>query len=262
MKKGGELILKNKRGSHVGMIISFVVFITFVIFIFIVLKPSIDTGGARQTNLDDAESKITQNISSNFTIVSFGIAPTGPSNPNLQCLNFQGIITVLGILPPYRIIIKNESSDTQEAYMMNINEPTAPSFIPDIKINRGSMSNTFFRMYESTKFDSIDVNTGLECYNLQPTQYQIGSVYSGKYAFENAVRTLIANYNENYSAVKENLGISPGNDFAFSLRLSNGTVIEATQKTNAKNIYAQETPIQYIDNEANIKSGYIITKIW
>jgi hypothetical protein len=258
--KRGEWFLRDKKGSHVGMIISFVIFITFVIFIFVVLKPAIDTGGARQTNLDDAEIKLIQNISANFTIISFGLA-SGISNPNQQCIKFQGIITILGIHPPYRMIIKNEESETQEAYMFET-DPSSPSFFPDIMINRGTMSNTFFKIYESPNFDPIEVNTGIECNILHDNQYQIGSVYYGKYAFESAVRKLIVVYNENYSAVKENLKITPGNDFSFSLRLSNGTIIEAAQETNAKNIYVQETPMQYIDTDANIKSGYLITKIW
>lgn len=139
-------------------------------------------------------------------------------------------------------------------------DPTSPSFLPDIKIDRGEPSNIFFRIYTSPKLDPIGRGTPpSDCDNFP---YEIGSVYSGKYAFESSVRELIEQYNENYSAVKENLDISPSNDFSFSLKLSDGTIIEATQEINTKNIYAQETPIQYIDEDANIKSGYLTTKLW
>jgi hypothetical protein len=248
----------GKKGSHVGMIISFVVFITFVTFVFVVLRPAINLGEGKQVTLDDTELKITQNISTNFTIASLSFADI--VNPNRNCVTIQKIITVLGFLPPYRLIVKNENSVTQQAYLY-------AETIPDIRINRGDRSNVFFKIYESPKFAPMGTNTGLICDTVRyieggTSQYEIGTVYAGKYAFESMVRELIAAYNANYSAVKQDLKISPANDFSFSLILSNGTKIEATQAINAKNIYAQETPIQYVDADANIQAGYIITKIW
>jgi hypothetical protein len=250
--------INNKKGSHVGMIISFVVFITFVTFVFVVLKPAINLGEGKQVSLDDTELKITQNVSANFTIASVSFADI--VNPNRDCVTIQKIITVLEFLPPYRLIIKNENSITQESYLF-------AETIPDIRINRGDQSNVFFKIYESPKFEPLGTNTGLICDTVRyieggTSQYKIGTVYAGQYAFESEVRKLIELYNANYSSVKQSLKISPANEFSFSLILSNGTRLEATQSINAKNIYAQETPIQYVDADANIQAGYIVTKIW
>lgn len=256
MKKKGILI-KNKKGSHVGMILSFMIFITFVVFVFVVLKPVINVGEGRQTILDDTENKIMENISSNLTSasVSFG----GIINPSQTCVTLQNIIAVLNILPPYSVIIKNETSGTQEAYLFN---PT----IANIEINRGNKDNTFFRIYQSQKFSGLTTNPISGCFMVKNTeissQYQIGTVYSGSYAFESSVRELIEQYEANYTALKQNLQIAPESEFSFYVILSNGSLIQTNQAINAKNIYAQETPIQYVDKDANIQSGYIITKIW
>jgi hypothetical protein len=258
MEKGAEIFLiKNKKGSHVGMILSFVIFITFVVFVFVVLKPIINVGEGRQTTLDDTEFKIMENISSNLTSasVSFG----GIVNPAQSCVTLQNIIAVLNLAPPYLVIVKNESSDTQPAYLY---DPT----IANIEINRGNKDNIFFRIYQSTKFKGLATNKSLSCFMVKNTeissQYQIGSVFTGAYAFENAVRDLVKQYEDNYTAVKQNLKIAPASEFSFYVILSNGSIIQTNQSIKAKNIYAQETPIQYIDSDANIKSGYIITKIW
>jgi hypothetical protein len=257
MKKKGIFIIKNKKGSHVGMILSFMIFITFVVFVFVVLKPMVNTGGGKQMTLDDTEMKIMQNVSGNLTSTSVSFA--GIVNPVQTCVTLQNIIAVLNINPPYRVIVKNETSNTQQAYLFN---PT----IANIEINRGNKDNTFFRIYESQKFSGLTTNPIGSCFMVKNTeissQYKIGSVFSGAYAFESEVRKLIEQYNSNYTAVKENLKITPASEFTFYLILSNGSLIQTNQSIKAKNIYAQETPIQYIDNEANIQSGYIITKTW
>jgi hypothetical protein len=258
MKKRVEIFLiKNKIGSHVGMMLSFIIFITFVVFVFAVLKPAINIGDGKQTILDDTESKIMMNISTNLTGAS--ISFTGISNPEEKCVTLQNIIAVLNIIPPYRVIIKNEMGETQQAYLY---DPT----IANIEINRGSTDNTFFRLYESPKFTGLTTNRLSGCFMIKNTEissdYDIGTVYSGSYAFESMIRELTEQYISNYSSVKESLKISPASEFSFYVILSNGSRIEASQPTNAKNIYAQETPIQYVDKDANIQAGYIITKIW
>jgi hypothetical protein len=245
--------IKNKKGSHVGMIISFIVFITFVVFVLVVLKPAINIGEGRQVTLEDTKSKIMENVSANYTTASINFEDA--RNPNRRCVTFQGIIAILGIMPPYKVMIKNESGSLQKSYLY---DPT----IADIEVNRDDRDNVFFKLYESPRFASLTSNTTIRCDTLNSTYYEIGSVYSGKYVFESAVKELIKEYNQHYEDVKTELKISSANDFSFSLTLSNGSRIEGVKNINAKNIYAQETPIQYVDENANIQSGYIIVKIW
>jgi hypothetical protein len=265
MKKEAEIILiKGKKGSHVGMIISFMIFITFVIFVFVVLKPAINIGGGKQIILDDSESKILENISSNFSITSVSF---GTVIKNRQCVSLQKILAILGIFPPYRMIVKNQGGITEAAYLATPivvveGVPTSDA----LAINRQDRTNSFFRIYQSPKFEGLTAGTGLTCdkvlYDDSIQEYSIGNIYSGTYAFEDSIRNLVEQYNLNYSATKENLKISPAEDFSFYVTLSNGSRIEANQPTSAKNIYAQETPLQYIDDNANIQSGYIVIKIW
>jgi len=254
MKKNVEIIpIKNKTGSHVGMILSFMIFITFVVFVLVVLQPIIDTGEGRQTTLDDTETKIMNNVSANFTTASINFE--GVHNPGRACVTFESILAILNIVPPYNVIIKNESGAVQDSYIYD------PTFA-DIRVNRRIRNNVFFKLYESSKFKALTVNTSLNCEGLNSTEYEIGSVYSGNYVFESSVRELIHEYNTNYDNLKIELGLSPASEFAFTLTLSNGSILEAAKTIKAKNIYAQETPIQYVNSDANIQSGYIITKIW
>ena len=64
---------RNKLGSHVGMIISFVIFITFIVFLYTVVKPAITTGEDKQTILSALEMQILENISANLTTATVQI---------------------------------------------------------------------------------------------------------------------------------------------------------------------------------------------
>ena len=51
--------MENKKGSHVGMILSFALFITFVVFIYTIVNPTINTSeSASLPELVTEDSKI------------------------------------------------------------------------------------------------------------------------------------------------------------------------------------------------------------
>ena len=74
----------NKLGSHVGMIISFVIFITFIVFLYSVVKPAITTGEDKKTILSALEMQILNNISANLTSASIQVNRV--LNPNNPCV--------------------------------------------------------------------------------------------------------------------------------------------------------------------------------
>jgi hypothetical protein len=256
------VIIKNKIGSHVGMMLSFMIFVTFVIFVFAVLRPTMKVGEGRQVILDDTEHKIIQNVSENFTMVGVSLKT---SYPDETCVYLQNILPILSINPPYRIIVKSEEGNTQNAALYNPIDVNGVLTADAIAINRDEDRGAFFRIYSSPRFDRLLANPG-SCvrvkYDEIDKNYQIGGIFSGKYVFESMIRNLVNEYERNYTLLKRDLKISPSNEFSFYVLLSNGSRIEANQTTRAKNIYAQETPIQYVDADANVQAGYIITKIW
>jgi hypothetical protein len=74
--------------------------------------------------------------------------------------------------------------------------------------------------------------------------------------------SLAGQYKLNYNELKTGLKISPGNEFGFEFTLSNGTKITAMNDLPTQNIYAEDLPVQYIDGNANILSGFINIKVW
>ncbi len=242
--------IKNRRGSHVGMILSFAVFITFVVFLYSILRPTISTGEDKRPVADNVQRMILKNISANFTSASIQVTENVPEN----CINVKNLLVIPQFNPPH-LIIKNENGITQETYTDYI------LGLADVMINRGNPSNTFFKIYGAKDFPVLE-STDLDCKEISDNDYTIGLIKLDNYVFENRLYKLIDYYNDNYEELKESFNIPPGNEFGFDLVQSNGTLVGVRSGTISGEVYADEVPIQYIDDKANILSGFINIRVW
>ena len=72
----------------------------------------------------------------------------------------------------------------------------------------------------------------------------------------------ISKVDEDYDQVKKDLKVPVGNEFSFKFIDSDGVEIGITEKDIQLDIYSGRETIQYIDEDANIKSGTLIVRIW
>jgi hypothetical protein len=261
---------KNKKASHVGMILSFVIFITFTVFVYTLISPNINTAESKKTLLNEIGLSLIDNMSSDFSTISVNIM----SNPETNCVRLSEFLFSSGIMLSefaeteniedisINLIIKNETYQIQNSY-----SDLDANF--SISINRANPSNTFLRIYHSPELDSLPENEITPCSSVPFESnaslnrgYQIGSVFSGSYIFEKNMISLVDYYRADYDKLKTELKISPGNEFGFEFTLSNGTKISAIGDLPTQNIYAEDIPVQYIDDDANILSGFINVKVW
>lgn len=242
---------KNRTGSHVGMILSFVIFITFIVFLYSVIKPAVNTGEDKTTTLEYVGGKITKNTSTNLT--SVGLKINSNSNPNSNCIQLQNFLAFVDIRPPYPIIVKNETGGIENAYSNN-----GASFA-NLLINRKDRNNLFFEVDFSPVFSGLNLNT-TPC-NPIVINYNISLVRTEVYVFERNMYSLIDYYKKDYEGLRNEFKIPPGNEFGFIFKQSNGTDIEVGGK-GAANIYAKEIPIQYFDDKAIVQSGFINVRVW
>ena len=245
----------KKKASHVGMIISFLIFITFIVFLYIILKPAVNTGQDKKTIVQYIEAKIIENTSSNLTSTSIAINSSAQTlDSNNKCILIHNFLILSQISPPF-FIIKNETSDVQDSYTdYGIGGG-------DIMINRKTSNNLFFKIYSSDQFDLLGA-TSMTCYTVADINYSIGTIRIDDYAFEKKLYNLVNYYNARYDDLKRSWNIPSGNEFTFSFIQSNGTKISAEQNITSNEVYTDEIPVQYIDNEANIQGGFIDVKVW
>lgn len=246
------LLPRNRSGSHVGIMLSFVIFITFLIFLYTIIKPVTDTGTDKRTTLEYLKLVIMENVSANFTSTSIQINES--ANPNKDCIIVEGLLLPPGLNPPPYIIVKNEEGSMEDIYY------DAQGYA-NLKIDREDRDMTFFRIYNSPEFPLIGDET-LNCDSVGIDEYKFGLIKSDTYLFEENLEELILEYDEDYEGLKEGLNIPDEIDFGFNFTKSDGTSESVGEAPQTANVYADDIPIQYIDSNANILPGNLKIKIW
>jgi hypothetical protein len=250
--KGSLQIIKDKRGSHVGMILSFVIFITFIVFLYTIVKPAVNTGENKATTLAYIKTEIMANVSANFTTTSLQIS-TG-KNPATACIKFQNFLIFTGISTP-NIIVKNETGGIEEGYF-GVGEDFGR-----LAVNRKNGDNVFFKVYHSPELNAIGNTLPSPCDQIDEGNYGISSIRTETYVFNRSMYELIDYYKADYEKLKTQLNVPSQNEFSFSFTQSDGVTVDSGG-TGKSNVYAEEIPIQYIDSDANILSGFINIRIW
>jgi len=246
--------MRGKQGSHVGMILSFVIFITFVVFLYTVVSPAVNTGESKKTILETIKIEVERNISTDLTTAVIQIVSS--KNPNQNCVKLTNLLTLLAIPPNssgnYPLIVKNETENIQLAYTIDM--------IADLQINRNNKSNRFFKIYSAPQFSGLPISTIDPCSSV--TDYNVSSITIDSYSIERKIYQFIDNYKNDYNGLKTILKVPPGSEFGFSFKQANGTIISVGNTTGTVSVYADETPIQYVNNSANILSGFINIRVW
>jgi len=233
------------------VILSFVIFVTFIVFLYTVIRPSVTTGENKKTILQYIENKIEENSSAEFTSISIMISENPIGYP---CIRLDQFFLLSGV--SMNTITKNETGNIQGSYY----NPERGLY--DLEINRENENNLFFKIYYSPEFDNLTA-TGLGCEKVKyDTAYKITSVDNDAYIFEENIYELIDHYNSNYEKLKSEFSIPSGSEFEFTFTQNNGTKIGNESASKSVNVYAEETPVQYIDSKANILSGFINVRVW
>ncbi len=85
-------MIKNKRGSHISFIISFVLFISFLIFFIGIIKPFEKTETGKGTLLKHLENEIINDVSAEVLVISVKLENPGDCiniNEDFGIINFK-----------------------------------------------------------------------------------------------------------------------------------------------------------------------------
>ena len=268
---------EEKLGSHVGMILSFVIFITFIVFLYSVIRPTIQTGEDKKTMVGDIENAIMENLSANLTTATASIN----KNDKDPCIELGSFL--LDIQSSFFI---DPQSSISDVYLRAIVKEGTGDIVnsanddwPDLAISRKDPNNNFFfKVFFSPKFGKLSTGqcpcgriyffSPLKC-AIAKGDYILGSIDTGQYIYlgqsanNDGVYSLVNYYNSNYEKLKTQLKITPGNEFWFSFIQSDGTVISPNPKSAPQaSIYVDRTPVQYFDSNANLLSGFLEVRVW
>jgi hypothetical protein len=238
----------NKQGSHVGVMISFALFVTFLLFLYAMVQPILSSHRDKESLSTNLELAILNKISYDLTSASVFL----DNSIGSSCVKLNGAIPALGI--GGNIAAEDNAGTMLGTYLSSAGGN-------DVIIQGASTSEDFIKIYYSSVLDATGTSS-LTCTELEEgTDYNIGLVKTKKYPFEAKIMDLMKDYS-NYEILKSELNFPEGTEFGFGIILSNGTTIQTVRDEPSINVYIQDTPMQYVDLNGNIAIGYLKTKVW
>lgn len=236
----------DKRGSHIGIVLSFILFITSILFLILLLSPMIKTNQSKQFILDGIKLGVLEDVEEEVMTFSINIDGT----VNKDCIKFNNIVGSIEELTDLnRLVIKNGSEKL--AYNVNGNL---------LSIRTGINFNGMLKFYQSDESDGPSGDVGTDC--TPDPGYTIEYITSKEYSTESKIINLFERYETGYETLKQELGIPEDVDFSVGFRYDNGTLIGGGGEELPTDIYVKEFAMQYLDSNANINTGFLIIKVW
>ncbi len=247
---------RNHRGSNVDVILSFVIFISFMVFFYAIIQPNITIKNDRTEFLNYMGGELIKNLTgNNLTAISIQAEPQNPRD----CLKLEGFMDNAGI-SSMSLILRNLTGTAFSAYKSG----------DDLYIDMAPDENTeFFNAYYSPGLSLIADNPLGNCNpalreDEPPNSYSIDreETYTSYYIWSGEIVKLIDNYNNDYDAVKEWFNLTSRDNFGFNFTYQNETTIGTNDNAPASvNVYSEAFPAVYI-SESNLEAGNLIVRIW
>ncbi|MEK6898333.1 MAG: hypothetical protein AABX28_03175 [Nanoarchaeota archaeon] len=254
----------RKRGTHVGVVLSFVIFVTFLIFIYSILGTKIQNQTSKQNVLDNLRTKLLiENFlsSSSVEILTINLIP-GTHGAAKDCIQFNIVSTnledIINENTKDHLKIKNESGETLDYLFLGSQN--------NIRISPvNSEQNAVLKIYYSQKITSNEESSISGCKNIDNDRIIRGEIREETWIFESGITSLIDRYEADCGeSLKTEFGVSEGSNFWFSFELADETIIQPACREipNTLNVYAARVPVVYLDENANTLSGFINLIVW
>ncbi len=245
-------IVSKKGTSHVGVVVSFVIFVTFLVFLYIIIQPVT----VREKDKDYILDYLTLNLVGNSTgdLTTMIVNVVDPVEPH-PCINLQQIIHDDQI-PGY--MINNLS------FMANGETFTYSVSSPNILVNTGYGFQGIITIVYSEDITPLAYDGETGC---NPKSYPVGYVKTFSEIFETKMYELNESYYLDYEGLKAYLGIPKGTEFNFYIydsQRSEPPIIKAEiqEPPTDRSVFVQETPIQYVDENGNRLFGFLMVEVW
>ncbi|MEM4325788.1 MAG: hypothetical protein QXU40_00610 [Candidatus Pacearchaeota archaeon] len=234
---------KWKKGSHIEVILSFSIFILLLSLLYLILKPAALLKEKEEiTKL--IENVIIDQVSSEITITPIKIINV---EDNMGC----SILNDLFLSGRYsnKIIARDDGGVVFEIKKVGNN----------LEI-RNSHKN-FFRIYSSNEFqDILENNAGDE--GCQQKNYETGVKRVEKMVSEKKIYSLKERYENDYAALKTEIGLEKQRDFGFEFFFMNNTNISTNFGNFKGSVFVKRIPILYFTNNASIEAGVLVIRVW
>ncbi len=256
----------KKAGSHVGFILSFILFVFFIMFMFVLLFGQ-DRGRKSEKDfvLDALSDELIKYTTTEIASVSLKTGTLNPSSPS--CIQ---VTDPISIKESKVLVIRDDAGilSPKEGYVEGAN-----------LLIKDTDSSKYYTVYYSDSFESSISFTGcsplIEASSIAPgeNEYVLGQLKRERYVYVDLINDMNEKYKSDYSDLKKELKIPEGNEFYFIFEYENPSgsqeVISpgdnyagAENLPQSSEIYSEKYNIVYFDEEANIKTGVFTIQVW
>lgn len=243
--------MRTKRGtSHVEIILSFVLFISFIIFMLIVFKP-LDIFSKSTSDLEIIEDEILKNISTILSVL-FPVSIDSSVYSSIQsepCFYIDNPLNGSLTLP---LIIKNKTGG-----IINASRQGNQIYFEN--------SGNFYNVFYSLELKERELSDTSSCYKvsyeLGKEEYRIGLIRSYEVISYSKLVDFKENYNKNYEQLKKELGLE--DDFEISILNSPEIIFEpAKDKPQGVEILARDVSILILKENTDLKNDIMNIQVW
>ena len=244
---------KKRASGHIEVMISFVIFIGLIVFLFIMLNP-LKIFSASKSMLDTTTNKVIENVSTELTTSSVKVQDSYilPEGLPKDCLTIS-----LKSKAGEELIVKNGSGSEVES----AKGTETLSFKYD-------GSNRFYRISLSENIFPTKLLVGSSCATLEPTDYQLGITRTRDIISSEKLKTFTEEYTEDYDALKTSLGLE--NNFNFIIFKGDGSIFEVDgtkirgqeNPPGGINVLAKDVVIEILNKSADIIPAIMNIRAW
>ena len=230
-----DILKKNKKGSHVGIVLSFTLFITSIIFLYNIVGLPLKVMEEKSMSLDLIKSNFEDYVKEDFVVVRM--------NGNGACASIE--------------TPSNSFSDIQS---FATNGEEIGSSISGGYTTISPSSGNVKVYYSNSSLDKNLFSSDTGCNTITPS-----SISYGRFISENLISYAINESIYNESMFRENIEISDDDEFSIIFEYPNNTRIgeDKTENRNIKlDIYSREYLIDYISMSGENEVGRLNVKVW
>ena len=233
----------KKAQGHVEMILSFIIFLGFLLVMFIFINP-VSEKKVSYVSLDNVETALLENISIDYQYVAL-ILKYSPKD--LSCFSVDNNLSIasnLLVLDENERIVKSENKNKQ------------------IDIQPVALNPRLYKLYFSNNLSVSDKPSS--CTKLKSSNYTFGVLtLENSVLFEN-LAALNKTYFENYTQLKS--GLKLNSDFEFIVYNLNQTqkIFDTTPLHRVKNsqVLSREIPLRIINSTGGQSDIVINLRVW
>ncbi|NCN52079.1 hypothetical protein GW931_03640 [archaeon] len=224
----------NKKGSHVSMILSFILFVVSLIFIYLIASSSILPSEKVKNEVSNLERNIVKTLSSEIWVLR---------------VNEEGMSDACFSMTKPEDISNAETIALDDSG--GINSSTSGN---QILIDGGK---NFVKVYFSDLIQNQNTLLTTGCTQISPN-----STIKEKVISESQILNLMSNFSSNYSSLKEQLGVPTSMDFDLYFEYKNETTVGELKSDPSTEVYSKEINLFFVSNKAVNDEGKLRIKIW